>query len=195
MKVIGITGKSGSGKTTLASLLAKKLECEYIDVDKIGHEALFRPEILDSLCKKFGNDILDDNGNLDRKKVGDIVFASKDKMQILIDLTWEYMKKQLDLALTQDCEFLIIDWALLPDKTYCSKYWNRCDCKILVTSNEQTRKNKIIERDHITEEYFNKRESSSLDYSNTQFDYIFNNDYNEQTINAFMDKLSREFIN
>lgn len=77
MKIIGITGKSGSGKTAFASLLAQKLHCNYIDVDKIGHMALYRPEILDELCKKFGDGILDENGNLDRKKVGNIVFTRK----------------------------------------------------------------------------------------------------------------------
>lgn len=77
MKIIGITGKSGSGKTVFASLLARKLHCNYIDVDKIGHIALYRPEILDELCKKFGNEILDENGNLDRKKIGNIVFTRK----------------------------------------------------------------------------------------------------------------------
>lgn len=65
MKVIGITGKSGSGKTTFASLLAKELKYKYIDVDKIRHEAIFRPEILDTSCEKFGTEILDKNGQLE----------------------------------------------------------------------------------------------------------------------------------
>ena len=53
MKVIGITGKSGSGKTTFSLLLAKRLNCKHIDIDKIGHEVLYRPEVLDVLCEKF----------------------------------------------------------------------------------------------------------------------------------------------
>ena len=51
MKIIGITGKSGSGKSFFASLLAQKLNCPYVDVDKIGHKASSDPEIL----KKFNN--------------------------------------------------------------------------------------------------------------------------------------------
>lgn len=85
MKVIGITGRSGSGKTTFASLLAKKLNCKHIDIDKIGHLALYRPEVLDILCKKFGTEILDENGNLDRKKMGDIVFTQRHKMKELLE--------------------------------------------------------------------------------------------------------------
>lgn len=136
MNVIGITGKSGSGKTTFASLLAQELKCKHIDIDKIGQEALFRPEILDTLCEKFGTEILDENGNLDRKKMGDIVFTQRHKMKELSDLTWEFMQQQLDLILTQDDETLILEWILLPH----SRYWKKCNCKILVTSDDARRK-------------------------------------------------------
>lgn len=185
MKIIGITGKSGTGKSTLASLLSKKLNCKHIDIDKIGHEALFKPEILDSLCDKFGKEILDENGTLDRKKVGNIVFSCKDKMNILTDLTWDYMKKILNILLSQTDEFIILEWALLP----ITEYWDKCDTKILVTSDYTERKNRIIERDHISEEYFDKRESASTDYSQVKFDYIFENDYQPETLNKMLETL------
>lgn len=79
MRIIGITGKSGSGKSTFASLLAKKLNCIPIDIDKIGHQALYNPDVLTTLTQKFGNGILDNEGKLDRKKIGDIVFTRKRK--------------------------------------------------------------------------------------------------------------------
>lgn len=68
MKIIGITGKSGSGKTTFASNLSKELKYKHIDIDKIGHEALYIPEIIDFLCKKFGTEILDSNRKYRQKK-------------------------------------------------------------------------------------------------------------------------------
>lgn len=61
MKVIGVTGKSGSGKTTFATLLSQKLNCKYIDIDKIGHESLVQADILKELCKIFGTEIVDNN--------------------------------------------------------------------------------------------------------------------------------------
>ena len=190
MKVIGITGKSGSGKTTFASLLAKKLNCKHIDVDQIGHEALYRSEVLDVLYEKFGTEILDENGNLDRKKMGDIVFTQRHKMKELSDITWGFMQQQLNHILSQDDDTVVLEWILLPH----SRYWKMCDSKILVKSDDIVRKNRVMARDNISEEYFNKRDSASIDYSDVQFDYIFENDYQEQTMNRMLNRLSEQYI-
>ena len=178
MKIIGITGKSGSGKSILASYLSKELNCKHIDIDKIGHEAIYRPEVFNTLINTFGNEILDLNGNIDRKKIGNIVFADKKQMDRLTDITWDYMQKQLDLILSQKDEIIILDWMLLPK----SQYWDKCNFKILAQSNDIMRKEKILKRDNISEEYFDKREASSFDYSNVIFDYIFENDYQEKNL-------------
>lgn len=188
MKIIGITGKSGSGKSTFASLLANKLKCKHIDIDKIGHEATFRPEIFDILIEKFGTEILNQDGAIDRKKLGAIVFNQKDKMAELTDLTWDFMQQQLDLLLSSNDEIILLDWMLLPD----SKYWSKCDCKILITSDISKRKNIVVQRDNITEEYFEQRDLSSLDYSNFEFDYTFENDYITQTMEQMIEKICKQ---
>lgn len=185
MKIIGITGKSGSGKSTLATVLAKKLQCESVNIDQIGHKATSDEKISQKLCKIFGNQILGGNGKIDRKKLGDIVFSKKEKMDILTEITWGYMQEILDNILQKEPEIIILEWALLPmDK----KYWEKCDTKILIRANEVQRKNKVIERDQITEEYFLKRDAKSMDYTCFEFDYIFENDY----MPATMEKIAND---
>ena len=190
MKIIGVTGKSGSGKTTFAELLAKKLKCQHIDIDKIGHQALFQAEILDELCNRFGKGILDENGKINRKKIGDIVFTQRHKMQELSDLTWEYMQKVLDGILLGEDSVIVLDWILLPH----SKYWHMCDTKILVRSNDIKRKQKVLERDNISSEYFDKRDSASIDYSEIKVDFIFENDYSKQTIERMIKKVEQDSL-
>lgn len=190
MKLIGITGKTGTGKSTLAILLAKKLNGQYIDIDKIGHQAISDYSISKKLCDSFGNEILNENGNIDRKKLGNIVFTNTDKMQILTDITWKYMEQELNNILLQKQQYIVFDWALLPKV----KFWNMCDMKILVTSDDVIRKKKIIERDLISYEYLEKRESATLDYSKLSFNFIFNNDYTDKNINVFVETIYNKIV-
>lgn len=180
-----LPGNLGLGKSRLASLLAKSLNCRHIAIDKIGHEASSNFEILDKLCQIFGVQILNADGTLNRKKLGNIVFADEKSMKILEELTLGYMYKCIDDVLLQKDEVIILEWILLPT----SKYWDTCDFKILITSDNNARKRKVLERDNISEEYFDKRDSASLDYSPFKFDYIFENDYQEETMNKFVENL------
>ncbi len=192
MKLIGITGKTGTGKSTIATTLAKKLNAQYVNIDKIGHQSTSDPIITKKLCNIFGNELLDNHGHIDRKKLGNIVFSDTDKMQILTDITWEYMEQELDKILLQKQQYFIFDWALLPKV----KFWDMCNMKILVTSDDTVRKERILERDHITPEYLEKREAATLDYSKLTFDYIFNNNYTNENLGSFVeviyDKIMKE---
>ena len=191
MKLIGITGKTGTGKSTIATILAQKLDAQYVDIDKIGHQATSDPHIAKKLCDIFGNELLDSNGMINRKKLGNIVFSDTDKMQILTDITWEYMEQELDKILLQKQQCFIFDWALLPKV----KFWDMCDFKILVTSDDTMRKKRILERDHISEDYLEKRESATLDYSKLSFDFIFNNDYIRETMDSFIEVIYNKIMN
>ena len=191
MKLIGITGKTGTGKSTIATTLAKKLNAQYVNIDKIGHQSTSDPIITKKLCNIFGNELLDNHGHIDRKKLGNIVFSDTDKMQILTDITWEYMEQELDKILLQKQQCFIFDWALLPKV----KFWDMCDFKILVTSDDTMRKKRILERDHISEDYLEKRESATLDYSKLAFDFIFDNDYTKENMDAFVETIYKNIMN
>lgn len=188
MKIIGITGKSGSGKSTLTEMLSRKIKCISINVDKIGHKATNDEKIMKKLCDIFGKEILGDNYIIDRKKLGNIVFSSKEKMDILTDITWGYMQEKIDELFETKPDIIILEWALLP----ISKYWEKCGIKILIKSNYEDRKNKVLERDGITEEYFEKRDSKSLEYENLKFDYVFKNDYTEKSMKDFAEVILKE---
>ena len=190
MKLIGITGKTGTGKSTIATALAQKLDGRYVDIDKIGHQATSDPHIAKKLCDIFGNALLDSNRTINRKKLGTIVFSDTDKMQILTDITWEYMEQELDKILLQKQQYFIFDWALLP----IVKYWDMCDAKILVTSDDTVRKERILKRDHISEEYLEKRESATLNYSKLSFDFTFDNDYTNKSMDAFVEVVYNQIM-
>lgn len=189
MKIIGITGKSGSGKSTLTALLSQKLQCESVDIDKIGHKATNNEKISQKLCEVFGDEILGKDHKIDRKKLGNIVFSSTEKMDMLTQITWGYMQEILDEILEKEPEIIILEWALLPID---SKYWEKCDIKILMQSDDTQRKNKVMERDNISEEYFLKRDAGSMDYTAFEFDYVFENDYKTETMNEIVKAVNED---
>jgi len=75
MKVIGLTGGIGSGKSLAAKVLAA-LGADVIDADRVGH-AVYEPGTLgwQRVVAEFGNDIVADNGMIDRQRLGAIVFS------------------------------------------------------------------------------------------------------------------------
>lgn len=95
------------------------------------------------------------------------------------------MEQTIDNILLKDYENIVLDWVLLPQV----KYWNMCNTKILIEAEDIKRKNKVLQRDNISEEYFNKRDLSSIDYSKFEFDYILKNDYNPQTMKQVLENL------
>ena len=83
MLVIGLTGGIGTGKTVVSQLL-ERLGATVINADQVGHEA-YTPhsEAWQEVVKAFGEDILQDSGEIDRRKLGGIVFADPGRLAVL----------------------------------------------------------------------------------------------------------------
>ena len=97
--ILGICGKSGSGKSTIAKIFAELNEnVIHVDIDKIGHYIMSYPEVEEEAMKCFGEKIITD-GIIDRKKLGELVFYSRNEMQKLTDITWIHMRKIIDVII------------------------------------------------------------------------------------------------
>lgn len=171
--IICICGKSGSGKSTVARLIQKnRPNSILVDIDKIGHMSHSDKLVKQKLVDTFGEIILTAN-NIDRKKLGQIVFSSKEEMKKLEIITWGYMEQEIDKIIESNKDkIIILDYLLLPR----TKYFNNCDLRILVDIPYEIRKERVIKRDNISEEKFNLRESSSIDYDKNNFDIVLKNE-------------------
>jgi dephospho-CoA kinase len=129
-KVIGLTGGIGSGKSTVSQYL-KELGAVIIDADKVGHEA-FQPatEAWREVVATFGRDILTPNGEIDRKKLGAIVFDNppaltqlnrimhpkmRDMMKAQID---EYRRRGVAAVVLEAAILIEANWAPLVDEVW-----------------------------------------------------------------------------
>ena len=168
--IIGICGKSGSGKSTLANQIIELTnnKAVHLDIDKVGHRVLLLPEVQEELVSSFGESVVNEN-TVDRKKLGEIVFNSRNEMNKLSDITWKYMQIEIDNFLIQNKDkIIILDWLLLS----ISQYFDMCDIKILLDIPYEIRKQRAMKRDNISEEAFDLREKASIEFNESDFDYV-----------------------
>lgn len=169
--IIGITGKSGVGKTTYAKKIAENNQFYVIHIDEVSHEVMESGHIKAKLIDVFGSDVVK-NGVIDRKYMGDLVFTNRHSYKSISDLIWEKTKAKIN-SIIGTHEDIILDWILLPH----SHYWKMCDKKILIVADEEMRKQKVIQRDNISKEYLQKRDSASISYDGIYFDEVIKNNY------------------
>jgi dephospho-CoA kinase len=92
--VIGILGGIASGKSLAARALAGA-GAEVIDVDALGHALLARPGIREALVGRFGSEILDEAGGVDRRRLGAMAFGDADGLAFLNGLMHGPMREEI----------------------------------------------------------------------------------------------------
>ena len=92
-------------------MLAKEMNALYIDADLIGHEALINNK--ENIVNEFSSDILDDNNNIDRKKLGAIVFNNSKKLRKLEELNYPYIENKVKELIDSTDKDVVIEAALI----------------------------------------------------------------------------------
>jgi dephospho-CoA kinase len=101
MRVIGLTGGIAAGKSTVSEAL-REAGAAVIDADRVGHEAyLPGTETHAALVEAFGAEIVAENGEIDRRKLGAIVFADPSQRERLQGIVWPRMKEMMRARLME----------------------------------------------------------------------------------------------
>ena len=146
--VIGLTGQTGSGKSTVARLLG----FESINADEVAHEVLLDPRVKNELCGRFGQDILDDNGEINRGELAKKAFANPNSLAMLGAITHPAIIKEIldriELLEGRGEKIILLDAPTL----FESGAHKMCSKIIFVTADGQIRKKRIMERDGLSEQ-------------------------------------------
>ena len=114
----GLTGGIASGKSTVAAMF-RELGARIIDADKVGHELLLPSSpAYPELVAAFGNEILNSAGEIDRRRLGPLVFSDPAKLQQLNRITHRRIIDRIEqLALEYNAQdpqtVVIVDAALI----------------------------------------------------------------------------------
>ena len=160
--VIGLTGGIASGKSTVSAKL-KELGAAVIDADLLARDVVRKGEIAyNKIVQCFGADILLPGGDIDRKKLGDIVFSDKEKLELLNSITHpeiiNRMKERIQELKAEGAKVIVVDAAILIEMglhKYVDSVW-------VLSVDRETQLKRLVERDK-----FNYREAENR--INSQF--------------------------
>ena len=176
MLVVGLTGNIGCGKSSLSDIFRAE-GIKIIDADIIARQIYDDEKLLRKVYETFGNDIKNEDGSLNRKALGRIVFSDDEKLIQLNKLTHPVIRQKVSDEIeeykSQNEEIVILDAALLVE----SDYLNFIDKLLVVTCKENIQIERIIARDNCSIEEALDRIRSQMSQENKvkYADYVIDN--------------------
>jgi len=155
--IIGITGGTGSGKTTLLEAV-RKVGGTVIDCDEVYHRLLRQDTaMLAAISERFPGTV--EEGVLNRKKLGSIVFSREKALQDLNTITHAAVKREVIRSICPVPSLIAIDAIGLFEGGLAEL----CDVTVAVTAPVEDRVKRIMARDGISEEYARNRIAAQHD--------------------------------
>ena len=148
MKKVAITGNIGSGKSWVCELFKQHLGIPVYNSDNAAKQMYFHPEVREKLVNRFGDSIYLSDTEIDRRYLADLVFhdetAQRDLEGILYPALFvdfgQWMAKQ-------EAPYVLFESALIFEKRLEKQF----DAVVMVSTSEQTRLRRAMERDHCDE--------------------------------------------
>lgn len=115
--VLGLVGGIGSGKSEVAAALVRRGGC-LVAGDPLGHAALRQASVREEVVRRWGRDVLGADGEVDRSKLGAVVFADADERAALEAIVHPWISRRLREQLIAakadpNCRFVVLDAAIM----------------------------------------------------------------------------------
>ncbi len=175
--VVGLTGQTGAGKSTVSDYLREN-GMAVIDADKVAREVVETGSAcIADIALEFGCEYINADGTLNRKKMAKTVFTDKAKLKKLNALMFPYIIRRLceeiERSRREGEGIIVLDAPTL----FESGADRECDYVVSVIADEQSRKERIIRRDGLTQQEAQERISAQHDeeYYKSRSDEILEN--------------------
>ncbi|MCA0969847.1 dephospho-CoA kinase [Halobacillus litoralis] len=163
--VIGLTGSIATGKSTVSNMF-KDLNIPVIDADQLSRDVVKPGEpAYQKIVEAFGSRVLQNDGTLDRKKLGSIVFSDGEKRKELNGIVHPEVRKEMirrrDHFVDEKYPAVVLDIPLL----YESELTHYVERVLVVYVDEATQLERLTNRDQSTEEEAMQRIKSQIPIS------------------------------
>jgi len=175
MIVIGLTGGIASGKSLVAKELAKLPGFTAVDIDRLAWE-VYRPgsKVYKRLVEHFGPKILKEDGEIDRRRLGEIVFNDRRELRFLDETVHPEVTARLREVLEQErrrgTKVLILEAALLLESPHVDR--SMFDYIVALQAGREERLRRLRERDGLTQEEAERRIGAQDPKRLEEADYI-----------------------
>ncbi|MBY2475329.1 dephospho-CoA kinase [Clostridioides difficile] len=176
MLILGLTGGIGCGKSSLSNIF-RNLNISIVDADIISRKIFEDKILLKKVFNYFGQNIKNDDGTLNRKALGKIVFNDKEKLRELNNLTHPRIREriisEIDEVRKKGESIVILDAAILVE----SGFLDMVDKLLVVTCQQEVQINRIKNRDNCSEQEAISRINSQMsqEEKSKYGDYIIDN--------------------
>ena len=162
MKIVGLTGGISSGKSTVSSYL-KQLKIPVIDADEVARKVVEpNSQGAKEIRKAFGNDVFEEDGSLNRQKLGELVFSKVENRQKLDELLQPLIKimilEEIEAYRQKGEKMIVLDLPLLFEK----QYEELCEEIIVVYVPKELQLERLMKRNQYTKQEALSRIDSQL---------------------------------
>ena len=159
MLKIGLTGNIGSGKTVVANVF-KAIDIPVYNSDEKAGFFLNSPKVIQEIKNYFGAEVISTTGDIDKKKLAEIVFSDNNKLLFLNNIihpividdfnNWAFQQ--------QNKPYIIMESAIL----FKTGFYKIFDKNIFVSAPKNLRSSRVIKRDNINKSDVLKRINNQL---------------------------------
>ena len=185
-RLVGITGGSGCGKSHLSGLLRER-GIPVIDCDLVSREIMSKGKPCTKEVIDFFGEEIAPYGEVNRRKLGKIVFSDPEKLKKLNEITHKYILADIYNKMEKEDSYVVcLDGATLIESGI------ECDVLVGILADKQIRKNRIMGRDNLTEEDAENRIQAQKDDSFyiENCDFVVYNNSGEYDIDAFIKRIT-----
>ena len=190
--IVGLTGQTGAGKSTVSRVFVEQ-GFSLIDADRIAREVVEPGSpCLDELFEYFGSTIRGENNSLNRRALASIVFTDAHKLEVLNSIIHPYITEEIFRRINQFAQEGHILILLDAPTLFESKASDFCDLIISVLADPEIRRDRIIARDHLTEEAALQRMQAQLpeEFFVKHSDYIIRNNADLTKLTALAEEVA-----